>query len=57
MTHPIKLHTHHAPKPKVRRMTEAEIKSLLVKAREEIDNGEIRLASRLVEEVIEAIRP
>lgn len=56
MTPAIKLHTQLAPKPKVRQMTEAEMKSLLVKAREEIDNGDIPYANRILDEVIEAIR-
>lgn len=53
---PPKLPTQIAPAKKLRRLTEEEIKSLLVKAREEIDAGEIKIATRLVEEVIEAIR-
>ena len=52
----IKLHTQLAPKPKLRRLTEEEKVSLLVRAQEEIAAGEIRLATSLVQEVIEAIR-
>ena len=59
MTPAIKLHTHHAPKPKLRRLSEEEKVSLLVRAQEEIAAGNpegIRIATRLVEEVIEALR-
>jgi hypothetical protein len=56
MTPSIKLHTHLAPKPKLRRLSEEEKVSLLIRAQEEIAAGEIRLATKLVEEVIEALR-
>ena len=56
MTPAIKLHTQLAPKRNIRRLTEEEKVSLLIRAQEEIAAGEIRMATRLVEEVIEAIR-
>jgi hypothetical protein len=56
MTQAIRLHTQLAPKPKLRRLSDEEKVSLLIRAQEEIAAGEIRMATRLVEEVIEAIR-
>lgn len=53
---PVKLPTQLAPRKNLRRLTEEEKIALLVKAREEIDNGQIAYATRLVDEVIEAIR-
>ena len=56
---PIKLPTQLAPKRNLRRLSEEEKVSLLIRAQEEIAAGKpdgIRLATRLVEEVIEAIR-
>lgn len=53
----IKLHTHIAPKRPVRRATEDDIKHLLVRAQDELDRGDVRVASRLLQEAIEAIRP
>jgi hypothetical protein len=55
MTPAIKLHTHLAPRQKLRRLTEEEKLALLVKAREEIGK-DIPYAVRLIEEVIEALR-
>jgi len=56
MTPPIKLPTQLAPKRNLRRLSEEEKVSLLIRAQEEIAAGEIRMATRLVEEVIEALR-
>jgi hypothetical protein len=56
MTQAIKLHTQLAPRQKLRRLTEEEKVSILQRAQEELQNGEVKLATRLVEEVIEAIR-
>jgi predicted DNA binding CopG/RHH family protein len=56
MTQAINLHTHLAPRQKLRRLTEEEKVSLLQRAQEELQNGEVKLAVRLIEEVIEAIR-
>jgi hypothetical protein len=55
MTQAIKLHTHLAPKPKLRRLSEEEKLTLLVRAKQEIDN-DIPYAVRLIEEVIEDLR-
>jgi hypothetical protein len=56
MTQAIKLHTQLAPKPKLRRLSEEEKLALLVRAQEELAAGQVKMATRLVEEVIEAIR-
>jgi hypothetical protein len=56
MTQAIKLHTHLAPKPRLRRLTSEEIKEILARVQQEIDAGEIKLATRLLDEVIEALR-
>jgi hypothetical protein len=56
MTQAIKLHTHLAPKPKLRRLSEEEKVSLLQRAQEELAAGQVKIATRLVEEVIEALR-
>jgi hypothetical protein len=55
MTQAIKLHTHLAPRQKLRKLTEEEKVSLLQKAQEEIAAGETKFATSLVQEVIEAI--
>jgi hypothetical protein len=57
MTQAIKLHTHLAPKRNIRRLTEEEKVSLLQRAQEEISVGERWMAIRLIEEVIEDLRP
>jgi hypothetical protein len=56
MTPAIKLHTHLAPRQKLRRLTEEEKVSLLQRAQEELAAGQVKMATRLVEEVIEALR-
>jgi uncharacterized protein (UPF0147 family) len=56
MTHAIKLHTHLAPRRNIRRLTEEEIKYLLVRTKEEIRKGDAAYAASLLEEVIEALR-
>jgi hypothetical protein len=56
MTQAIKLHTQLAPRQKLRRLTEEEKVSLLQRAQEELAAGQVKMATRLVEEVIEAIR-
>jgi hypothetical protein len=58
MTPAIKLHTHLAPaKPtKPRRMTQMEMRVQLLRARDEM-KIDADYASRLIEEVIEDMRP
>jgi hypothetical protein len=56
MTQAIKLHTHLAPRRNVRRLTEEEKVSLLQRAQEDLAAGQVKMATRLVEEVIEALR-
>jgi hypothetical protein len=57
MTQAIRLHTQLAPKRNIRRLTEEEKVSLLQRAQEEISVGERWMAIRLIEEVIEDLRP
>jgi hypothetical protein len=56
MKQAIKLHTQHAPKGIRMPLTERDMKDLLIRAQDEIAAGNVKLASRLVGEVIEAIR-
>jgi hypothetical protein len=58
MTPAIKLHTHLAPASpaKPRRMTQMEMRVQLLRARDEM-KMDVDYASRLVEEVIEDLRP
>jgi hypothetical protein len=58
MTQAIKLHTHLAPASpaKPRRMTQMEMRVQLLKARDWMQR-DVDYASRLVEEVIEDLRP
>jgi hypothetical protein len=58
MTQAIKLHTQLAPTPpaKPRRMTQMQMRVQLLRARDEM-NRDVDYASRLIEEVIEDLRP
>jgi hypothetical protein len=56
MTQAIKLHTQLAPRGIRMPLTERDMKDLLIRAQEEIAVGNVKLASRWIEEVIEAIR-